>query len=76
LTFAALAASTLFACPGNDPVLDPATATVAKPDGERGGKCFPNLTCTGTDLTCVDGFCLRPGDPGPGAEGGIAPGGG
>ena len=55
------------ACVGDDP----APVTVAEhPQGERGGSCFPNMTCNGGGLACIDGFCLLPGDPVPVADGG------
>ena len=62
------------ACVGDDPT------PAERPVGERGGSCFPNMTCNGGGLTCIDGFCLLPGDPtadggaGDAASDGAAPG--
>jgi hypothetical protein len=55
------------ACVGDDPA--PVTAS-EHPAGERGGSCFPNMTCNGADLKCIDGFCLLPGDSVPTTDGG------
>lgn len=54
------------ACVGDDPAV---TTGTAKPDGERGGKCFPNNTCNGAALSCIDGVCILPGDL---VDGGVA----
>jgi len=53
------------ACVGEDS----ATGGAGIADGDRGGKCFPNDTCTGAALACIDHVCVLPGDGDGGVDG-------